>query len=66
MSVELMREGQALLPELYPDKLAQEIAAPRLYASARRLLDRDDRALWPVGFFLFGMSEAAAGRKRHA
>ena len=66
MSVEVMREGQSLLRELYPDKDAQKEAAPRLYASARRLLDSDAQHLWPIGFFLFGMSEAATGRTGHA
>ena len=59
--VELAREGEALLKALYPTVAERHSVATRLSRRARKLIDNPQTM--DVGFFVFGMAQAAAGRK---
>lgn len=59
---DLAKEGAAMLPVLYPDASTHADAAKRLEARYRPLLVADEPHSRAVGFFLFGLAEAAAGR----
>jgi hypothetical protein len=58
----LKQEGAAVLHDLYPVPATRAEAAPRIMARARALIDSSDERKWPIGFFLFGLAEAAGGR----
>ena len=59
----LADEGAAMLQTLYPDPATHKAVAARLLTRARRLIGRADAGAQAVGFFLFGLSEAASGRR---
>lgn len=54
-----------MLPQLYPDKTTWRAASERIYSRARPLLDSSDPVRMSVGFFLFGLSEAARGARSY-
>jgi hypothetical protein len=54
-------EGASLLRELFPDRTTWPSVAERLHLRSQKLLYRPDTQ--SVGFFLFGMSEAARGAR---
>lgn len=60
--LELCREGAGMLSTLYPDPSTHAAAALRLYAKGQKLIHSGNRQLVDVGFFIHGLSQAAAGK----
>lgn len=60
---DLAREGAAMLDTLYPDASTHREVSARLEKRFRALIDSNDPHKMAVGFFLFGVSEAARGGK---
>jgi hypothetical protein len=60
--LDLCRAGAAMLSALYPDPTTHAAAAKRLYAKGQKLMHSGNPQLVNVGFFIHGLSQAAAGK----
>lgn len=58
-------EGRALLAVLYPNPRGRKAAADRLLPRAQALIADKSEFRSNLGFFLFGLSEAARGDRSH-
>ncbi len=58
---QLAREGADMLPDLFPDRAAWPALSERFLSRAHNMLKSEQTEA--VGFFFFGMSEAARGAR---
>jgi hypothetical protein len=63
---DLAREGAAMFAELFPAPGDRKARAARLGERAHALTGSRSEQEWPIGFFLLGLSWAAAGRRGYA
>ena len=63
---DLAREGAAMFGELFPNPGDRKALAERLGKRAHALTDSRSEQEWSIGFFLLGLSWAAAGVRGHA